>query len=94
MRKSGKNDPDCCWSKAKMAQAKQMKEQLRFGELHADHPYRSGMMSDVKDVKSVKYPGEGRGCCGVAIVTRDGVQKGVRATPLNYTNRKVVAESI
>ena len=140
LKKSGKQDHDCCWAKARMAQAHQMKEQLRLGELPVDHPDRSvpiyspiyidgiafwdehhravilgdagayqyqvsrneegvvttpaegGKMSEVKDVTSVKYPGEGRGCFGVAVVTRDGVREGLRALPFNYTNRKVVAE--
>ena len=140
-KKSGKDDENSAWSKARLQQATQFKEQLRLGNLPVSHPdfisssfnpiysdgiiywdehhrqvilgnagaYQymisrnedgvittpadGGIFSEEKDRTSIKYPGEGRGCFGVAIVTRNGVKEGVRAVPFNYTGRKVISES-
>ena len=43
---------------------------------------------------SVKYPGEARGCFGVAVRTNpDGSKEGVKCKPFNYTNRTVCSIS-
>lgn len=44
------------------------------------------------DITSIKYPGEGRGCFGVAIVNKFDEKEGVRLKPFNYTGRKVITE--
>jgi hypothetical protein len=41
-------------------------------------PSQGGSFGPEKDITSIKYPGEGRGCFCVAVVTRDGVKEGVR----------------
>jgi hypothetical protein len=64
-------------------------------------PDEGGVFSEEKTTTSIKYPGEGRGCFAVAIVTKkimvngvlvNGVTEGVRLKPFNYTNRKVITE--
>ena len=44
---------------------------------------------------SVKYPGEARGCFGVAVRTNaeDGTKVGIKCKPFNYTNRTVCSIS-
>ena len=125
-KKSGKDDLNSAWSTARLAQAKQFKEQLEQGVIFIDGiifcdehhrevilgnagayqymisrddngiitaPIKGGRYSKINDRTSIKYPGEGRGCFGAAIVTRNGVKEGVRAVPFNYTGRKFISES-
>jgi hypothetical protein len=140
LKKSGKDDSNCAWAKARAAQAEQFREQLLIGFLPADSPERiespfqpiysdgiafwdehhrevilgeanayqylisrdesgkvalpedGGKFGKDMDITSIKYPGEGRGCFGVAIVTRFGEKEGVRVKPFNYTGRKVITE--
>ena len=140
VKKSGKDDKESTWAKARMAQAAQWREQLRLGNLPVDHPdvsaspfkpiYHDGIVfwdehhrevilgnagayqymistnekgvvtapseggkfGPEQDKTSIKYPGEGRGVFGVAVVVRNSIKEGVRATPFNYTGRKVISE--
>ena len=140
VKKSGKDDQESTWAKARSAQAAQWHEQLRLGTLPVNHPdvlaspfspiYTDGIVfwdehhrevilgeagayqymiatnekgvvtapseggkfGPEKDITSIKYPGEGRGVFGVAVVVRGGVKQGVRATPFDYTGRKVISE--
>jgi hypothetical protein len=55
-------------------------------------PANGGKFGKGMDITSIKYPGEGRGCFGVAIVSRFGEKEGVRVKPFNYTGRKVITE--
>jgi hypothetical protein len=57
-------------------------------------PDKGGVFGPSRDITSVKYPGEGRACCGVAVTTSpDGVSEGVRAKLFNYTGCKVVSDA-
>ena len=58
-------------------------------------PANGGAFSPTSDITSVKYPGEGRGCFGVAIVTNiigGSKSEGKRAAPFDYTGRTVVTD--
>ena len=139
-KKSGKDDSNCLWARARLEQATQFRDQLLLGFLDKDsfdvvtssltpihidgivwwdeHHQKvilgsagvyqhqisrnesgdvvsaaeGGVFNDIKTTTSIKYPGEGRGCFGVAIVTKEGISEGVRVVPFNYTGRKVVTE--
>lgn len=55
-------------------------------------PADGGTFGKNMDITSIKYPGEGRGCFGVAIVSKFDEKEGVRLKPFNYTGRKVITE--
>jgi hypothetical protein len=55
-------------------------------------PANGGTFGENIDVTSIKYPGECRGCFGVAIVSKFNEKEGARLKPFNYTGRKVVTE--
>ena len=53
---------------------------------------RDGELEPDKPTTSVKYPGEARGCFGVAMVSGrgNGMKQGKTLPPFNYTGKKVV----
>ena len=60
-----------------------------FGKYDPD----DGTYRDQKTLLNVKYEKEMQGCFGVAIkVDEDGCEYGVRITPFNYTEKKILSK--